>query len=88
MTIAGIGEIHSIEATDLFRGKKMFLRGYFAARARDVQSREATLTDAQIADFSGRVVAALEKQLRRATPRAIKKRFATHTHDPNYSTIQ
>ncbi len=59
----GIGEIHSIEATDLFRGKNVPAGKYSLLVRVTFQSREATLTDAQIADFSGRVVAALEKQL-------------------------
>src|SRR6266436_2388049 len=59
----GIGEIHSIEATDLFRGQNVPAGKYSLLVRVTFQSREATLTDAQIADFSGRVVAALEKQL-------------------------
>src|SRR6267143_1036760 len=59
----GIGEIHSIEATDLFRGNNVPAGKYSLLVRVTFQSREATLTDAQIADFSGRVVAALEKQL-------------------------
>ena len=59
----GIGEIHSIEATDLFRGKSVPAGKYSLLVRVTFQSREATLTDAQISDFSGRIVAALEKQL-------------------------
>src|SRR5882762_7720849 len=59
----GIGEIHSIEATDLFRGKNVPAGKYSLLVRVTFQSREATLTDAQISDFSGRIVAALEKQL-------------------------
>jgi len=59
----GIGEIHSIEATDLFRGKNVPAGKYSLLVRVMFQSREATLTDAQISDFSGRIVAALEKQL-------------------------
>jgi phenylalanyl-tRNA synthetase beta chain len=59
----GIGEIHSIEATDLFRGKNVPAGKYSLLVRVTFQSREATLTDAQISDFSGSIVAALEKQL-------------------------
>src|ERR1700694_1746920 len=58
-----IGEIHSIEATDLFRGKNVPAGKYSLLVRVTFQSREATLTDAQIGDFSGRIVAGLEKQL-------------------------
>ncbi|HYS23733.1 MAG TPA: phenylalanine--tRNA ligase subunit beta [Candidatus Eisenbacteria bacterium] len=59
----GISEIHSIEATDLFRGKNVPAGKYSLLVRVTFQSREATLTDAQISDFSRRIVAALEKQL-------------------------
>ncbi len=59
----GIGEIQSIEATDLFRGKNVPSGKYSLLVRVTFQSREATLTDAQISDFSGRIVAGLEKQL-------------------------
>jgi phenylalanyl-tRNA synthetase beta chain len=59
----GIGEIHSIEATDLFRGKNVPAGKYSLLVRVTFQSREATLMDAQISDFSGRIVAALEKHL-------------------------
>src|SRR5712691_1174998 len=59
----GIGEIHSIEATDLFRGKNVPAGKYSLLVRVTFQSREATLTEAQISDFSGRIVAALGKQL-------------------------
>jgi phenylalanyl-tRNA synthetase beta chain len=58
-----IGEIVSVEATDLFRGKNVPAGKYSLLVRVTFQSREATLTDAQIIDFSARVVAALEKQL-------------------------
>ena len=58
-----IGEIASIEATDLFRGKNVPTGKYSLLVQVLFQSREATLTDAQVTDFSGRIVAALEKQL-------------------------
>lgn len=59
----GIPEIVSIEAADLFRGKNV-PAGKFSLLVRVVfQSREATLTEAQINDFSARIISALEKQL-------------------------
>ena len=59
----GIAEIASIEAADLFRGKNV-PAGKFSLLVRIVfQSREATLTEAQINDFSARIISALEKQL-------------------------
>ncbi len=58
-----IPEIASIEAADLFRGKNV-PAGKFSLLVRVVfQSREATLTDAQINDFSTRILHALEKSL-------------------------
>jgi phenylalanyl-tRNA synthetase beta chain len=58
-----ISEIASIEATDLFRGKNVPAGKYSLLVRVTFQSREATLTEAQITDFSARIVAALEKQL-------------------------
>ena len=58
-----IPEIASIDAADLFRGKNV-PAGKFSLLVRVVfQSREATLTDAQINDFSTRILHALEKSL-------------------------
>jgi phenylalanyl-tRNA synthetase beta chain len=58
-----IAEIVSIEAADLFRGKNV-PAGKFSLLVRVVfQSREATLTEAQINDFSTRIISALEKNL-------------------------
>ena len=58
-----IPEIASIEAADLFRGKNV-PAGKFSLLVRVIfQSREATLTDAQINDFSTRILHALEKSL-------------------------
>ncbi len=59
----GISGIASIEATDLFRGKNVPAGKYSLLVRVTFQSREATLTDAQISDFSCRIVAALEKNL-------------------------
>ncbi len=58
-----IEEIISIEATDLFRGKNVPTGKYSLLVRVTFQSREATLMDAQIGDFSGRIVAALEKNI-------------------------
>ena len=58
-----IPELRSIEAADLFRGGKM-PPGKFSLMIRvTFQSGETTFTDAQINDFSSRIVAALETKL-------------------------
>jgi len=57
----GIAEISSIEAADLFRGKNVPAGKYSLLVRVTFQSNEATFTDAQISDFSARIVAALEK---------------------------
>src|SRR5467141_932955 len=59
----GIKEISSIEATDLFRGKNVPAGKYSLLVRVTFQSREATLTEAQIGDFSGKIISALEKNL-------------------------
>jgi phenylalanyl-tRNA synthetase beta chain len=59
----GIPELRSIEAADIFRGGKM-PAGKFSLMIRvTFQSGETTFTDAQIAEFSARIVAALETKL-------------------------
>jgi len=58
-----IREIASIEATDLFRGKNVPAGKYSLLVRVTFQSREATLTDAQINDFSVKIIATLEKNL-------------------------
>jgi len=58
-----ISEIVSVEAADLFRGKNVPAGKYSLLVRVTFQSREGTLTDAQINDFSTRIVSALEKQL-------------------------
>ncbi len=58
-----IGEIVSIEATDLFRGKNVPAGKYSLLVRVTFQSRDATLTDSQITEFSARIVQILEKQL-------------------------
>jgi phenylalanyl-tRNA synthetase beta chain len=58
-----IAELQNIEALDLFRGGQV-PAGKFSLMIRvTFQSADATLTDAQIADFSSRIVAALETKL-------------------------
>ncbi len=58
-----IQEIASIEAVDLFRGKNVPVGQYSLLVRVTFQSRETTLTEAQLSDFSARIIAALEKQL-------------------------
>ena len=59
----GIAEVSSIEAVDLFRGKNV-PEGKFALLVRvRFESRQATLTEAQLTDFSSRILAALEQKL-------------------------
>jgi phenylalanyl-tRNA synthetase beta chain len=59
----GIPEITSIEAADLFRGKNVPTGKYSLLVRVTFQSHRATLTDAQTSDFSGRIIAALKKNL-------------------------
>jgi phenylalanyl-tRNA synthetase beta chain len=59
----GIPEVTSVAAVDLFRGKNVPAGKYSLLVRVTFQSREATLTEAQINDFSGRIVNALEKTL-------------------------
>ncbi len=59
----GIGEIQSIEAMDLFRGKNIPAGKYSLLVRVTILSREATLTDAQINDFSVKIISALENNL-------------------------
>jgi len=55
--------IASIEATDLFRGKNVPVGKYSLLVRVTFQSREATLTDTQISESSGKIVAALQNNL-------------------------
>ena len=58
-----IPEVHRIEAADLFRGGQI-PKGKFSLMVRvTFQSVQATLTDAQIAEFSARIIAAIEKEI-------------------------
>ncbi|HUN63530.1 MAG TPA: phenylalanine--tRNA ligase subunit beta [Candidatus Sulfotelmatobacter sp.] len=58
-----IPEIASIEAADLFRGKNVPAGKYSLLVRVTFQSNESTFTDAQITDFTARIVAGLEKNL-------------------------
>jgi phenylalanyl-tRNA synthetase beta chain len=58
-----ISEISNIEAADLFRGKNVPAGKYSLLARVTFQSREATLTETEISDHSGKIVAVLEKQL-------------------------
>jgi phenylalanyl-tRNA synthetase beta chain len=64
-TIRGVGipEIVRVEAIDLFRGKNVPAGKYSLLVRVTLQSALATFTDAQLTDFSARIVAALEKSL-------------------------
>lgn len=56
-------EVISIEAVDLFRGRNI-PPGKFSLLVRvTFQSHEATLTDAQLNDFSSRIVSTLQQKL-------------------------
>ena len=58
-----VPEVSSIDAVDLFRGKNV-PEGKFALLVRvRFESRQATLTEAQLTDFSSRILAALEQKL-------------------------
>jgi phenylalanyl-tRNA synthetase beta chain len=64
-TIRGLGirEVDSVAAVDLFRGKNV-PAGKFSLLVRvTFQSYDVTLTEAQLTDFSSRIVAALEQTL-------------------------
>jgi phenylalanyl-tRNA synthetase beta chain len=58
-----IAEVSSVDAVDLFRGKNV-PEGKFALLVRvKFESRQATLTEAQLTDFSSRILAVLEQKL-------------------------
>ena len=59
----GIAEVSSIDAVDVFRGKNV-PAGKFSLLVRvTFESHQATLTEAQLTDFSSRILAALEQKL-------------------------
>jgi len=52
-----------VDAVDLFRGKNV-PAGKFSLLVRVIfESRQATLTEAQLTEFSSRILAALEQKL-------------------------
>ena len=55
-----IAEVTSVEAADLYRGKNVPAGKYSLMIRVTFQSREGTLTDAQVSEFSSKIVAALE----------------------------
>src|SRR5271156_594928 len=59
----GITEVEKIEALDLFRGGQVPAGKYSLMIRVTFQSAEATFTDAQLNDFSSRIVTALQEQL-------------------------
>jgi len=59
----GIAELRGIQAADLFRDGQIPAGKYSLMIRVTFESAQATLTDAQIADFSSRIVAALEERL-------------------------
>jgi phenylalanyl-tRNA synthetase beta chain len=58
-----IREIAAVEAGDLFRGRNVPAGKYSLLARVKFQSHEGTLTDAQIGEFSAKIVAALTTQL-------------------------
>ncbi|HWW17648.1 MAG TPA: phenylalanine--tRNA ligase subunit beta [Candidatus Saccharimonadales bacterium] len=58
-----IREITNIDAIDLYRGKNVPAGQYSLLVRVTFQSRETTLTETQLTDFSTRIIATLEKQL-------------------------
>jgi phenylalanyl-tRNA synthetase beta chain len=58
-----ISEISNIEAADLFRGKNVPAGKYSLLVRVTFQSRETTLTDAQISDASAKIISTLDKNL-------------------------
>ncbi len=58
-----LAEVSSIEAVDLFRGPHIPAGKYSLLVRVTFQSHQATLTEAQLADFTGCILAALEKTL-------------------------
>jgi len=64
-TIRGLGivELSAINAVDLFRGKNVPEEKFSLLVRVTFESHKATLTEAQLTDFSSRIVAALERKL-------------------------
>jgi len=59
----GIPEVASVEAADLYRGKNVPEGRYSLLVRVTFQSAQATLTDAQVNDFSSKIVTSLERRL-------------------------
>jgi phenylalanyl-tRNA synthetase beta chain len=59
----GIAELQNIEALDLFRGGQIPAGKYSLMIRVTFQSAEATFTEAQLNDFSVRIVTTLEGKL-------------------------
>jgi phenylalanyl-tRNA synthetase beta chain len=59
----GIAEVRSIEAADLFRGKNVPAGKYSLLVRVKFQSHVGTLTEAQISEYSGKIVAVLAGQV-------------------------
>ena len=59
----GIAEARQIEAVDLYRGKNVPAGKYSMLVRVTLQSNESTFTDAQLGDFSARIIGALEKSV-------------------------
>ncbi len=59
----GIAEVRGIEAVDLFRGGQVPAGKYSLLVRVTLQSEEATFTEAQLTEFSARIIAALEKSV-------------------------
>ena len=59
----GIAEVARIDAVDLFRGPAVPSGKYSLLVRVAFESHQATLTEAQLAGFTGRIVSALEKKL-------------------------
>jgi len=58
-----IAEVERVEAVDLFRGGQIPKGKYSLLVRVTFQSHQATLTEAQLTEFTGRIVAALEQKL-------------------------
>ncbi|MGB8524583.1 MAG: hypothetical protein WCD43_16580, partial [Candidatus Acidiferrales bacterium] len=59
----GIAELQTIQPADLFRGGQIPVGKYSLMIRVKFQSAQGTLTDAQLAEFTSRIVTALEQKL-------------------------
>ena len=69
--LPGITEISSVNAVDLFRGKNVPEGKFSLLVSVTFESHHATLTEAQLTDFSSRILAALQEKLGASPPRLI-----------------